>query len=239
MTRSSMLRPYVESQALVDLGPWYHDFTSLGVRVPQRPEPFYAINQRCKEGPILALLQLALEKARRTSADRPSVLELFCADGYYAAHARRMGAGEVLGVDLDASSLARANAMFAFLCGERDRFIAADVLSFVPASAFDVVVCCGGLYHLADPAALLARCRAALGRRYLVVQTVVSEATDDEGYFVTPAPEWQHGSRFSASWVRAALRRCGWHPVVEHVNILEGNTRPVDRGSFYALCEPA
>lgn len=218
------------------LGPWYHDFASLGVAVEQMAGIF-SINQRCKETIILGYLAAAMAKSRRSAADRPAVLELFAGDGYYTCHALRMGAGEVHGVDLNPPSVHMANAMAAALFGRRGVFSCEDVYTYSPAAPCDVLINCGGLYHIADPGLLIAGSRQRFGCRYMVVQSVVTLETQDAGYFVTPAPGWKHGSRFTAAFLRKTILDAGWRIIDMHLNELEGNERPCDRGSAYFLCE--
>jgi SAM-dependent methyltransferase len=231
-----MIRSLISSTALDALGDWYHDWSTLGVSVRQR-EGVYAVNQRCKQGLILGYLQLALEKCRRQLDDAPSVLELFCADGYFAAHARRMGAGRVQGIDLDAPAIDQANAMFSTLYGEHGAFAVADVHEFEPAAPADVVLCAGGLYHVGAPWRVLERCRDVYASRYLVVQTVVTLEDVPPDHFVVPAPGWQHGCRFTSAFLMGMLRDTGWTVLDSHANQLEANVLPWERGSVYALCE--
>lgn len=231
-------RPLLRFEELDRLGSFYHSWDSFGIAVPHEESGTKGQNQRTKEGPICAFLQLAIERSRVAGGDGdPSVFELFCADGYYAAHARRMGAGTVQGADMNKKHVRKANAVFDVLYGERP-FAVADVLELVPGDPYDVVLCCGGLYHLREPASLLAAC---LGwtRGYLVVQTVVS--LDHEGepdYFESPAPGLSRGSRFSAQWLEAALGEAGWEVLDSHRNLNPGCAEQRDAGSIFALCRP-
>ena len=95
-----MTRPLLHLEELDRFDSFYHSFESFGIAVPHDSTGTKGQNQRTKEGPICAYMQLAIVRSRDSDRDEdPSVLELFCADGYYAAHARRMGAGTVRGVD--------------------------------------------------------------------------------------------------------------------------------------------
>ncbi len=221
---------------LAKFADWYHAFDSLGVRVTQKAG-IYSLNQRCKEGIILGYLRTAIEKSKKTFHSTPSVLELFCADGYYAAHARRMGAHRVTGVDFDKEAIDQAKAMWGYLFGDSGDFLAQDVHLFSPKEPFDVVLCCGGLYHLVDPQKILRDCFSKFCKKFLIVQSVVSLENEDEGYFVSPAPGWRHGCRFSAAFLRRSLAATGWKIIDSHSNELEGNERLCDRGSVYFLCE--
>jgi 2-polyprenyl-3-methyl-5-hydroxy-6-metoxy-1,4-benzoquinol methylase len=230
-------RSLILSKKLQMLGDYYHSFDSLGLYITQREENYFRVNQKCKEGTILAYSQLAVEKSKGSCKDKPSVLELFCADGYYAAHAKRMGAGLVNGIDLDERSIKQANAVFQALFGESNRFHVADVHSFVPATPYDIVLCCGGLYHVSDPRRVIQDCYSKLSRKYLIVQSVVSLENESGGYFITPAPGWKHGSRFSTTFLREMILQVGWQIIDDHFNQLEGNTRLCDRGSAYFFCQ--
>ena len=163
--------------ALAGFGDWYHDFASLGVKVVQRGG-IYPVNQRCKQPILLGYLQTALAKAKKKSTDRPSFLEMFCADGFYSCHARHMGAGRVTGIDLDKDAVAQANGMFELLYGEPGNFLLEDVFKFVPKAPVDVLMNCGGLYHVTDPRKLIGGCRGRFGARYMVVQSVVTMETE-------------------------------------------------------------
>lgn len=213
---------------------FYHSFGALGLAFPQKPG-IYALNQRCKEPYILGYLLLALAKARgKRPTYRPSLLELFCADAYYAMVAKRFGAGKVVAVDCDAQALASARLARAALAVDVE-LRRGDVRRFPAGEAFDVVLCAGGLYHLANPARFLERVRQNV-RRYLVVQTVVSLETAAPDYFVTPAPQWRHGSRFSLAYLLRMLADAGFHVIHSSFNHLAANRRPCDRGSAYVLC---
>jgi SAM-dependent methyltransferase len=213
---------------------FYHSFDRLGLAVRQRGG-IYPANQRCKEPFILGYLLLALAKARGNRIGyRPSVLELFCADAYYSFWAKRFGAGRAVGVDNDPAALQQA-ATIRDALGLGIELRRADIVRARLTDRFDVVLCTGGLYHVADPERLLRRIKPHV-QRYLVAQSVVSLASADPQYFVAPAPGWQHGCRFSAAYFVRMLRAAGFCILSYGFNHLEGNRRAADRGSAYALC---
>jgi 2-polyprenyl-3-methyl-5-hydroxy-6-metoxy-1,4-benzoquinol methylase len=232
-----MLRSLIFSQELAELETYFHSFERLGLHVTQREETSFKVNQKCKEGTVLAYLQLAIEKSKKTYKDKPSVLELFCADGYYASFAKHMGAGRVTGIDWDEKGIRQANAVYSLLFGESDQFQLSDVYNFNPIESYDVVLCCGGLYHVSDPKRVLEDCFSKFSKRFLVVQSVISLENEDDNYFVTPAPGWSHGSRFSAGFLRKIILEVGWKIIDSHFNELEGNDRLCDRGSIYFFCQ--
>jgi protein-L-isoaspartate O-methyltransferase len=213
---------------------FYHSFGILGLPTRQR-SGIYPVNQRCKEQYILGYLLLALAKSRRSRASyRPSVLELFCADAYYAALAKRFGAGRVVAIDKDRAALDGARAVCDAL-GFDIYLRHGDVLRYRFRETYDVVLCTGGLYHLSNPCRFLQRLRPHV-KRYLVAQSVVSLRSKDPDYFVAPAPGWQHGCRFSAAYFVRMLRSAGFCILSYGFNHLEGNRRAADRGAAYALC---
>ena len=112
-----------------------------------------------------------------------------------------------------------------------------DVATFLERSAegYDLVLCAGGLYHLSAPQDLLEKL-AGVARGFVVVQSVVTMETEDPGYFVEPAPGWQHGCRFTHAWLRERLAATGWLLVAESRAELPANQRLQDRGSSFFLC---
>ena len=218
--------------------PWYHDFAVLGVPTPQA-EGIFGPNQQAKQDILFRLIDRAVELSGHT----PQGLELFCADGFYSHYALEHGARHMTGVDLgDTQSagnpmhLRQARAMTRLLRHEgRAEFRAQDV--FDVTGEYDFAICAGGLYHVSDPAALLARLREMV-RGALVVQTVYSLARTDPDYFESPAPGQTWGCRFSYERLLGMLSESGWTVVEATANELGGNARPEDRGSAYALCMP-
>ena len=212
--------------------PWYHDFSALGLKTQQGDDHFPG-NQRSKE-PVLA--PMIDEALRLAPGESPSVLELFCADGYFGCMAAQKGAGSVVGIDLNPYHLDRAR-LAARLLGldDRVRFELRNVFSVD--EPYDVLMNCGGLYHIDNPWELLRRNRA-LDPSALVVQTVYSLARTERDYFETPTPGWTWGCRFSLAFFEDMVRAAGWRIEQMETNELEGNDRPEDRGSVYAVCTP-
>jgi hypothetical protein len=196
------------------------------------PSP-HLVNQRHKE----QVIRVFVRKALGQLGDAPSCLDLFCADGYYSCLLAHSCAEAVItGVDLDPLEIKRAQTASRLLNLINGRFVVADVWEFVhQAQPYDLVLCTGGLYHLRDPRRLLEQL-FPICAGFLLVQSVVTLETEDPGYFVSPAPGWKHGSRFTYAGLRGWLEEIGWEVVEEHRNELTGNTRLCDRGSGYFLC---
>lgn len=218
-----------------EIGETYHDFSLLGLATRQLPGIF-APNQRVKAPVIqayilLALAKLACEKTPATFA------ELFCADGYYTMFARRFGATRAVGIDSDRDGyLASAEAVRAALALDGVEFRRCDVHQMDRDERFTIVANVGGLYHVADPEAVLDASYAAC-ERFLIVQTVVSLATDDPEYFEVPAPGLPWGSRHSRQSFDRMVRARNWRIVDSCFAVLEANERPEDRGSLFYLIE--
>lgn len=213
---------------------WYHDFSSLGLPTAQRPGP-WAANQLSKQEPITLRIANAVNRCQADGVD-PTVLELFCADGFFGCVAADLGASRVTGIDLDGAEVERARLAARLLGQRRTRFEVEDVWTTEKTAA--IGICAGGLYHLEDPEGLLRRLRGLISH-YLVVQTVFHLDVDDVDYFETPAPGWTWGSRTSFEGVLAMVERAGWRILDHDRNELLGNDEPSNRGSAYLLCEPS
>jgi len=221
---------------LSDLGELYHDYSLFGARNRQLPG-VYAPNQAAKSPIIRAYIQLAIAKCKAKLADQVTFTELFCADGYYAMAARHLGADRSIGIDNDKSGqFAKAPIIAQRLGLTNVNFVHADVAETLTFERTHIVANLGGLYHVSDPAKVL-RESYNLARRFLIVQTVYSLASEDPGYFETPAPGWQWGCRFSYEWFRSRIDELGGNALDRHINVLEANPRPEDRGSAYFLIE--
>ena len=194
----------------------------------------HALNQPVKEQHLMTLLESALLDL----GDGPACLELFSADGYYSCRIKALSArARIVGVELDPEQVRRAEVITKRLDFQDVVYRREDAGDFLETSsdAFDLVLCAGGLYHLADPLRLL-RALERAGRRFLVVQSVVTLETEDPTYFVQPAPGWRHGCRFTHAWLRARLNELGWEVHEESRAELPGNPRAHDRGSSFFLC---
>lgn len=248
---------------IYDLRPWYHNFARLGlqtdfgdmqsgllrrVRLAIRKGEWlslkkllkaqpssHMINQHHKEEVLVPYLTRCLHDLR----DEPDCLELFCADGYYGCLMKSLSSGaRVTGIDRNPNDIRRAQAAARVLGFENMTFIETDVYDYLlTAPSFDLVMCTGGLYHLADPRHLLELLHP-LTKVNLVVQSVVSLETESPDFFVTPAPGWRHGSRFSHGMLERWLIETGWEIVEQARNELTGNDRALDRGASYFVCRP-
>lgn len=212
---------------------WYHDWSALGLTTPQRPGP-WAANQLSKEEPITLRIANAIEICQREGID-PTLLELFCSDGYFGCVAARRGASSVVGIDLDEPEVERARLGAQLLGLKNVSFEVEDVWETQRTAS--IGICAGGLYHLEDPESLLRRLRPLI-TRVLIIQTVFDMDVDDPDHFVTPAPGWTWGSRTGYEGTIAMAERTGWRVLDHDRNELLGNDIRSNRGSAYLLCEP-
>ena len=223
-------------KSLDDLGPLYHSYRLFGFK-NQQITGIFQPNQACKEPIILSYILLALAKCK-TSSDMPvTFAELFCADGYYAMAARHLGASIAIGIDNNHDGhFTVAKKIADRLEIDNCAFIEMDVNAIESMAPQDIVANIGGLYHVENPEEILDK-SYSLARRFLIVQTVVSLASEAEDYYESPAPGWTWGNRYSRLSFKRLIESKGWHIIDSHFNILEGNDRPEDRGSVYFLIQ--
>lgn len=101
------------------------------------------------------------------------VLDLFCANGAFSFIAALAGAREVCGIDYSQDRIDCAKFVASTIHSGCDlRFLQGNVydISEFFDQPFDVVLCLGGLYHVADPALILTKIRDLTNDR-LIFQT--------------------------------------------------------------------
>lgn len=191
--------------------------------------------QKLKETFILPYLDFAIKACKKRKISKSSILEMFCADGYYSLLLRKnYDLGEISAVDLDKRSIQQACAMNSVLNGNVD-FKCMDVFDLSANKKYDVILCAGGLYHLSDPKKLL-KLSYKIVKHYMVLQSVITLETEDKNYFIKPAPGWKHGCRFTDARLRCWLEEIGFRIVKHGRNELPSWERLSDRGSAYYLC---
>jgi|SRR5215469_138346 len=139
-----------------------------------------AISPRCQEA---ALLDVNHEMKKdlllpwiRDKVRGKRVLDLFSANGAFAIECALAGCQEVVAVEFDQERVRCAQFLARVL--ERNGLIApqfclGDVYTIADrfSRPFDVVLCMGGLYHIADPPYILTQIRRLLEQGLLIVQT--------------------------------------------------------------------
>ena len=219
---------------LHDLGPLYHKYSFFGVDNDQLPGMF-ELNQKAKEPIIVAYIAYAIAKSKIKTSESVSFTELFCADGFYAMVALRLGCNRSIGIDSNKSRYFKKARPIAERFGFNNiEFINEKISSTSLFSLTDIVANVGGLYHVDEPKKIL-ELSYSMAKKYLIVQSVVSLATDDDKYFISPAPGWTWGNRFSRQSFDKMIKKICPNIIDQHFNELEGNKSLNNRGSVYYL----
>lgn len=146
---------------------WFTRFRFLNGETPRHPQAY-----RLEKNNVRKTAMVANWVERYAPGKR--VLDLFSANGAFSFMAAKAGAASVVGVEADALRVRSAELVWS-LIRERHRdteveFVNGSVydLSEVFTEPFDVVMCFGGLYHIADPPYVLRQIRDLTGERLLV-----------------------------------------------------------------------
>ena len=192
-------------------------------------------NQERKEKYILPYLKKVFQDCAQKGITKPSTLELFCADGYYSLWMQKnYNLETVKGVDLNERRIEQAKIMNTVLQSNVD-FHYMDIYTIDPAERYDIVLCAGGLYHVHDPKKVLELCYD-WSNEYVIVQTVITLESEDEDYFIAPAPGWQHGCRFTDAALKKWLDEIGFEILDNARDWLDNNAPLSSRGTTYYLC---
>jgi hypothetical protein len=215
---------------------FYHDFSALGLNLPQK-KGIFAPNQTAKAPVISGYLLFAIGKLRANDMVPLTVAELFCADAYYSFLARRFGADRCYAFDSNRDGiLPEARYVRSLLKDDAVEIVETEVANISPDFRASIVINAGGLYHVEEPLRYLEQ-SYKMAEQYLIVQSAITIATEDENYFETPAPGWSWGCRFTYGYLEKEIRKRGYKVVDSERNLLRGNDRPEDRGSAYFLIE--
>lgn len=231
-------------EAIYRLRPWYHDFAALGVQTRFEPDATgqpqnreHMKQQARKEKAIAPYVRTAL--AGIQSPESASVLDLFCADGYYGLLTQKLCPGATLiGVDRSAADIERCWCMASHLRLGPVNFLQSDVYEYVEQATrrFDLVLCFGGLYHLPDPYRLIAGLRRLTGQ-YLVLQSAIPVGQNDPDYHETPNPWFKTwGSCFSHERLLRWVRQAGF-TILESTRDSREEPNPEGIGGSYLLAK--
>lgn len=230
------LFPTNSSNSLVDLGPLYHDYSFFGFKSIQK-EGNFELNQKAKEPIIIAYIAYAIAKSKFDPKDSVTFSELFCADGYYAMIASRLGCNLSFGIDNNKHGFFdKSHEIIKRLGLDNVKFIKEEITGESNFPSTDIVANLGGLYHVDNPEEIL-RMSYNMSNRFLIVQNVVSLRTENENYYEAPAPGWTWGNRYSKKSFDKMINKICNKVIDHHFNELIGNERLEDRGSVYYLIE--
>lgn len=214
---------------LSHLGPLYHSYSFFGVDNQQFPGIFEK-NQETKAPIIIAYIAYAISKCKKPI----SFTELFCADGFYTMVAERLGCYRCIGID-DGRNVyfEKANIIAELLNLKNVDFVKERITSDSVLECTDIVANIGGLHYNNKPEEIL-KLSYSTANKFLIVQSIISLANNDEDYFESPAPRWSWGSRYSRRSFDKMIRRNCPNVIDYHYNELVDNELE-SKGSVYYL----
>lgn len=200
---------------------WFTQIIFDNAESPKHPSPLISENNVKKQSLTFDWIQETVRGKR--------VLDVFCANGGFSFLAALCGAREVVGIDFSTERIDCARVIAETLDVDCDfAFMQGDVyrLQEYFHEPFDVVLCFGGLYHIADPAFIL-RQIGKLTREHLLLQT--SHVIPDESNianFTVRRKDMQSAGRtsiragsgtwhFSPACLRELLLHGGFHILEE------------------------
>jgi tRNA (mo5U34)-methyltransferase len=134
----------------------------------------------------------------KTRVQGKRVLDLFCANGAFSFEVALAGAREVVGLEFSEDRTECARFIASTLSGKAKcavpRFVTGDVyqLENLFTEPFDVVLCFGGLYHIADPPYVLTQIRSVTAGTLIVQTASVLPGRSNQAEFVV-RQDPQHG----------------------------------------------
>lgn len=201
---------------------WFTRFQFKNAESPAHPNPNLAANNDMKQRMLGDWVEQYVAGKR--------VLDMFCANGGFSALAALAGAREVVGLDYEAGRVRCAEFVARVLepLVECDlRFIHGDVYDMRKHfdEPFDVVLCFGGLYHIADPAFVLREAGALTKERFLVqTSKVLSTKRNVARFLVRRAHKGQDGT----PWIHAGYGTWRLSPACLHQLLLHGGFKVID-----------
>lgn len=161
---------------IVELGPWFHNLSLLGVQTA--PDHFL--------GDYPSIKWKNFQHAIPEDLAGMSVLDIGCNGGFYSIEMKRRGADRVLGVDHDSQYLDQAR-FAAKILGFNIEFRPLSVYELPSLKErFDLVLFMGVFYHLRHPLLALDILRQHVTKDWLVFQSMLrgsrSATSIDEDY---------------------------------------------------------
>jgi len=153
------------TMAAIPATSWFTPFVYRNAMSPVDPDRSLAENNEMKQAMVNDWLTQYVKGKR--------VLDLFSANGGFSVIAALAGAKEVVGMEDSEERIKCAEFVVSTIQSQyRIKFIQGDVYNITTYfdGQFDVVLCLGGLYHIADPAFVL-RQIGSLTKERLILQT--------------------------------------------------------------------
>lgn len=218
------------------------EFTAHNIVLDDGTQTFPSIGMAMSDYPWFKSAKRLLEMLYPGDRSAVRVADLGCLEGGYATEFARMGFQSV-GIEVRQSNIAACNYVKQRVDLPNLSFVCDDVWNLEQYGPFDVIFCCGLLYHLDRPRAfidLMSRCC----RRAMLIQThfatdrpsqvfTLSEMTNHEGlagrrYFehneVSPdqldGMKWSSWTNTHSFWIKHeyllhAIRSAGFDTVLE------------------------
>ena len=174
----------VEAFNAIPATSWFTQFVFRNASSPSHPNPSLERNNEIKQVMVNDWIVGAVAGKR--------VLDLFSGNGGLSVVAALAGAKEVVGVEFSEERVRCAQLVARTVQPKLDgklRFVQGDIYNIDDLfnEPFDVTLCLGGLYHIADPALILRKI-AALTDERMILQT-------------------SHVLHFPGNWARFKVRR--------------------------------
>jgi 16S rRNA G966 N2-methylase RsmD len=227
------------AMAIIPAASWFTPFVWNNATSPKHPVSRLDENNDYKQ----RLVQDWIE--RNVKGKR--VLDLFAANGAFSIMAWRAGAREVVGVEFDEGRVECARFVASTLnAGRRIEFLTGDVyrLREYFNEPFDVTLCLGGLYHIADPPYVLRQIRAVTTERLIMQTSNLWPFPWNQARFRVRRDRGKEGLtsiRREGAW-RATPTTVRQWLLHGHFRVLEERLPPLMKRHrfpwFAALCEP-
>ena len=160
--------------------------------------------------------------AQHVNSTDCTLLDIGCADGYFAIEARKRGYRRVRGVDFRTDSIERARFAAAVFGLDEIEFNIGNVYhpQDLGDACYDVVICQGLFYHLSNPVLALQNVRARTGRvAFMAGWTVIRP---DPAFYVRTedASDIRHGDQLivlvpTAAGIRKVLELVGYKTITD------------------------
>jgi len=198
----------IRVRQLGEVQPWWHDIElPYGIRTCPRPgRDLQANHNRAKLQRISSHMQVMGKR----------VLDLACNEGFFSIEMLRLGASEVVGIDINEDRITKARFVTELLQLDNLRLVLGDVYQLAPeqlGGRFDVILCLGLLHRVPDPFGLIGQL-ARLGDT-AILEWVGLESDEpvmkfwtrgDKQYDVHNSGYW----KISRQCVREMAWRCGF-----------------------------
>ncbi len=213
---------------------WYHNIELIdGMRT--RFEQDYEVNPVLRRiDDYTQELVDRLEGIFPDSFSGQNVLDLGCADGLLSVWAARRGASRVVGIERNKYNFDHAVLVRDILDLNQIEFHQGSIEKRCPQENFDVVLCCGLLYHLLDPLGTLHLLRQRCSGQLIITSAI--DLDDDSSEPMSRLDRYATGAHgmwsFNTAMIRQLLSTAGFS--IEHEMI---ETRTGGR-HYFAVAAP-